>query len=213
MNILRNNPNSVKIFIVIFYCVGLLGLVNPATKLLFINLIPLALLLSFGLLLVFHNSGITRKDFLVFITIFGLSFLLEAVGVKTGIIFGDYTYGDSLGIKIFQTPLIIGINWLFLTYTVTSITDRLPFSNRLKILTAPILMVIYDLALEQVAPSLDMWSWANSTIPMQNYLAWYFISLGLIALLKIFRIDTRNPLSFTLFACQFIFFAILVLII
>jgi len=178
---LKNKPGLARLLIIIFYGVGLAGFLHPATKPLFIKIIPLALLLSFGLLMYFHVVKITMRELLVFSAI--------------------------------HTPIIIGFNWLFLTYTVASIVESIQLPKGIKLIAAPGLMVMYDILMEQVAPSLDMWSWANSTIPMQNYLAWYFISLGLIALLKIFRIDTRNPLSFTLFACQLIFFAILVLII
>ena len=210
---LKNKPGLARLLIIIFYGVGLAGFLHPATKPMFMKIIPLALLLSFGLLMYFHAVKITMRELLVFSAILVISFFIEVVGVNTGIIFGHYNYGDGLGIKLFHTPIIIGLNWLFLTYTVASIVESIQLPKGIKLIAAPGLMLMYDILMEQVAPSLDMWNWANSTIPMQNYLAWYFISLGLIALLKIFRIDTRNPLSFTLFACQLIFFAILVLII
>ena len=79
---------------------------------LFLKLIPLALLLSFIGLIVFHASKPDVKTIVVFAGIYFIGFLIEALGVNTGKIFGEYVYGKSLGFKISETPVIIGINWL-----------------------------------------------------------------------------------------------------
>jgi putative membrane protein len=47
---------------------------------------------------------------------------LEVVGVKTGLIFGEYKYGSTLGIKLFEVPLIIGFNWVFVILGSISIS-------------------------------------------------------------------------------------------
>ena len=77
-------------------------------------------------------------------------FLIEALGVNTGIIFGHYSYGKGLGLKIFNTPVIIGINWLFLSYTCVSVSNYLVKSPTIRFLMAPALMLALDSALEQV---------------------------------------------------------------
>ena len=35
----------------------------------------------------------------------------EAVGVRTGAIFGAYSYGDVLGARLLAVPPVIGFNW------------------------------------------------------------------------------------------------------
>lgn len=82
-------------------------------------------------------------------------------------IFGTYNYGNALGIKILETPILIGFNWLFLTYCF-SFWDHLGLKSIFVIILAPLLMVLYDLALEHVAPALNMWSWEQNTIPITN---------------------------------------------
>lgn len=203
--------NDVKKFIVIFYIVGFLGFVIPFTKPIFIIITPLALLLNSYLLLVYHKTY-TFKDIFLFILIFLSGYTIEVIGVKTGVVFGHYSYGNALGIRFFDTPLLIGINWLFLTYTATSITNYLKIRKWLVVFVAPFFMVLYDIVIEQVAPKMNMWSWQNSEVPFKNYIAWYAIAMVFVFLLKVSRIVTKNTLAAILFICQFVFFTLLTIL-
>ena len=49
------------------------------------------------------------KLFFLLITCFLVGMLSEIIGVKYGFIFGEYSYGNALGIKFMGVPLIIGI--------------------------------------------------------------------------------------------------------
>ena len=197
---------EVRKFLIIFYSVGVIGLAVPFTFPLFKALTPLALVLSFFLLFLFHSYQQNLKTFLVFGAIYILSFAIEAVGVETGLIFGEYHYGGSIGPKLFDTPLIIGINWLFLAYTTISVVDVYSINDGLKVFIASLFMVIYDLVLEQVAPIMDMWYWANDRVPVQNYIAWFALSFIFISMIKIFKINTQNPIARIILLCQFVFF-------
>jgi bisanhydrobacterioruberin hydratase len=195
------------IFVVIlFYAVGVLGIVIPITHAFFVALIPVVLLLSFILVVMFHNSSQNRADFLVFLLIFLLSFFVEVLGVNTHVIFGNYRYGDGLGIKIFGTPLMIGINWVLLIYSSASILELTKWRAVNQVFMASLLMVLFDLILEHVAPLLDMWEWHENTIPIQNYLAWFALALIFQGIQKRMKISTVNPVASTIFICQFIFF-------
>ncbi|MBK7882949.1 MAG: carotenoid biosynthesis protein [Chitinophagaceae bacterium] len=39
---------------------------------------------------------------------------VEIIGVKTGFLFGNYSYGIVLGPKIQSVPILIGINWFII---------------------------------------------------------------------------------------------------
>ncbi|NCC98082.1 MAG: carotenoid biosynthesis protein [Bacteroidia bacterium] len=213
MNLFPKNilpTKEVKKFILIFYTVGVLGFLIPWTQNLFIALTTYALLLSTYLLLLYHEKY-SIKDILVFSAIALLGFFFEVLGVNTGVIFGSYQYGEGLGIKIFQTPLLIGVNWLFLTYTALSISDRLTKNIYLQLTTATTLMLVYDIVMEQLAPIMDMWSWTNSSVPMKNYITWWLIGFLFAGILKGFKINTRNHLALLLFLCQFLFFVVLLI--
>lgn len=207
---LNGKIKQVIIFFVIFYIVGILGLSINLLHNFFLKLVPFALILSFLALSIFHVNRNFKRTFIVFSVVFISSFLIELIGVNTKLIFGDYIYGQSLGFKIFETPIIIGINWLFLVYTSTSIFENLKVHGFFKILFSSILMLIYDIVLEQVAPKIDMWHWKNDEIPLQNYLAWFFIAFIFNALIKIFKIEIKNKFAKIILICQFLFFLILI---
>lgn len=201
-----SREKAIREFFVSFYIVGTVGMLVPLTFPLFLRLIPFALLLNFALLFVFHATAISRKIIFSFIAIYVLSFVAEAIGVGTGAIFGHYWYGSSLGIKLVETPLIIGINWFFLVYTTAAMVEKLRIAAWLKVVAASSLMLAYDAVLEQMAPSLDMWHWKNDTVPLQNYAAWFALALLFHTLLKVLDVQIKNPLSSLIFVCQFLFF-------
>lgn len=211
MNVYPKNRTpvvEVRKFIITFYIIGALGFLIPYSREFFITITPLALLLSTYLLVVYHKRY-TRKDVFIFATIAVSGFFLEAIGVNTGIIFGHYRYGHALGLKLFHTPLLIGINWLFLTYTATSVSEKMTNKTALQIVIAPALMVMYDLILEQLAPGMQMWSWISPVVPVGNYLTWWVVGFLFVSLIKISGIDTRNPLAPILFVSQFLFLAVI----
>ncbi len=204
--------NGVKKFLVIFYAVGFAGFLLPFSKNIFILITPFALLLNIYLLALYHRSC-HKRDILLFVTVYLLGFAIEAAGVKTGLIFGVYHYGKTLGPKILEAPIIIGINWLILGYTSISIVDSFKIKPFFSILLAPLLMLGCDIIIEQVAPKMDMWFWEDSMIPIRNYIAWYITGLIIVTLFKIFKTETKNDLAKTVFICQFIFFMMLFLLI
>jgi putative membrane protein len=202
---------EVKKFIIIFYAIGVLGFIFSWSRSFFITITPLALLLSTYLLAIYHNKY-TQKDFFLFLVILVFGFFVEVIGVNTGLIFGNYQYGEALGPKLFNTPLLIAFNWLFLTYTATSLSEKISNKIAFQIWMAPTFMLMYDLIIEQFAPKINMWSWKDAVVPLKNYLAWWFIGFLFVCLLKIFRTNTNNPLAVTLLVCQFLFFVVLYII-
>lgn len=214
MNLFPKNTlptREVKKFILIFYTIGVLGFLIPWTHGFFITITPFALLLSTYLLVIYHENY-SRKDILVFAAIAFLGYFIEVVGVNTGIIFGTYLYGDALGLKIFATPLLIAINWFFLTYTAFTISQKIRKKSTVQLLTAPSIMILYDIILEQLAPQMDMWSWQDSVVPLQNYVAWWIIGFLFIGLIKICKIETKNPVAILLFMSQLVFFIVLFIV-
>jgi len=207
---LEKKEVEIKLFIPIFYAVGIMGMLVPAFFPLFIKLVPFALILSFLVLTVFHHDR-KQKSVFVFLAIYILGFVIEVIGVNTGSVFGEYTYGNSLGIKLLNTPIIIGLNWLLLVYITSSVFEQFKMPNLAKIVLASSLMVGYDFILEQVAPRLDMWQFTDDNVPFQNYLVWFLFSLFLHSLIKLFRINTENRLALIVLISQFVFFLVLAL--
>lgn len=158
----------------VLHLVGVLGFLSPWREL-FLQLTPFHLLLVFGYIFIFQ----TQRDgtffgFMLFVMI--TSYLIELAGVQTGMIFGHYAYGEALGFKIGDTPLLIGVLWFLLIYSIGSMMKTWLISPLFKAVTGATMMLVIDLFIEPVAIDLGFWSWENDTIPIQNFLAWYFIS-------------------------------------
>ena len=126
---------------------------------------------------------------------FLITLSLEIMGVMTGHVFGNYVYGSVFRIQIMGTPLVIGLNWVILILGTNLITSKLWKSIQtgnqkifsagaykflkyfLISLVSAVLMVVFDIILEPVAWNLGYWYWLDGFIPLQNYLAWFWISL------------------------------------
>ena len=210
-SLLEQHVKFVAAFLAIFYTVGVLGLSFAFSFNYFVKLTPLALLLSFVILLFYHKR-FTIKTGLIFTLIFLIGFGVELIGVQTKMIFGSYIYGDSLGLKILDTPLIIGLNWLLLVYLANSVLNGLKLNTAVKIFFASLILLAYDMILEQVAPLIHMWSWENETVPLQNYLAWFVLALVLSGLLSWGNINLKNRIAPVILICQSLFFILLLFI-
>ena len=199
------SKNLVPILI-IYYAVGLAGLIIPVTRETFKDLTPFSLLLSLFLVYLYHDN-FSARFWLTSLLVLVLGFLVEVVGVETGILFGEYQYGNTLGPKLFHTPLMIGVNWLMLVYCSLYIVRKFIETPYFRAIVAAALMVVYDFALEPSAIYLDMWNWAGGAVPLQNYLAWFIIAFLLNYLADQLRLPAReNKLALPLFFIQLVFF-------
>lgn len=209
LDVIRNKPALVKAVIAIFFSVGIAGFLYAPTNSFFIKLIPYALLLNFCLLVLFNETEINKKAILAFVIILCVSFAIEAIGVATGLIFGNYVYGNGLGIKLFDTPLIIAVNWLFMVYTSAQAVKNISVPPHIKSALAAAVMVVYDSILEQMAPKLDMWYWRDDSVPAQNYIAWFALAFLFHLLLNRLHVNIKNKIATMLLISQFLFFVIL----
>ena len=197
-----------KLIFIILYTVGILGFQIDGLSSLFLTLIPSFLLLSLVLLLLSHP--VWSLKFALWagaVVLYGIG--IEWLGIKTSAIFGSYHYGDVLGWKVDGVPLIIGVNWLILAYCSKDIADRIFKHPILTILFAAFLMVFMDFLIEPVAIQLGFWHWPNDTVPLQNYLGWFVVSLVLFSLSAPFKLRWENRSSVVLYLCMLIFFAAL----
>jgi bisanhydrobacterioruberin hydratase len=206
---LYRNRIFAVLFLIIFFTVGATGMMINSTRSLFQGLFPFALILSFAALVLFSHNVFNFNSFFVIISVTILGFSVEAAGIFTGKIFGSYSYGETLGPKFLDTPLIIGINWALLVFTTYEITGNLKVNVLFRMLSAALMMVFYDFFLEQVAGHLDMWHWKNQAVPLQNYIAWFIVSILFQALIRVSRLQAVFYLALPLFICQAAFIGIL----
>lgn len=188
-----------------FYAVGFLLFVLPFTRELFISLIAISLLLVIGVVLYKHREW-NYKTVLYFLFIAVSSFFLEMLGTTTGKIFGTYFYDRGLGIQLNHTPLIIGLNWVFLVYASHDIAERYTAKPYLRVLMGAAFMVIYDVVMEWVAPVMQMWHFDTGYPPFANFLTWFITALVFHSGMELLHIHTRNFAARVLFLIQILFF-------
>ena len=204
MNLDFNKKVSI-IIIWLFHLSGLLGLLY-IDKNLFASLTPLNLFISTTLLFV-NQTNATRMKFFIVFTIFFVGMIAEILGVQYGLIFGNYDYGNNLGLKLLGVPILIGFNWVVLTVICGSISHKIfKKSKILAVIFGVVLMLIVDLTLEPIAPALDYWEFSGSKAPLQNYIGWGITSLITQTLYQYFYKNKEFIFSFNLFVAQFLFF-------
>jgi len=194
--------------LVILHLVGVVGILVPQTRDLVLSLSAINLFLGFIIILLSD-----RKNLMALLFFSAIAFLIgygsELIGVHTGILFGNYSYGANLGIKLMEVPLIIGINWGVLAITSASLTERITNNLFVKIVLNSLLMVFFDFIMEPVAMKSDFWSWQNGVIPFYNYVCWFFISVILQVIYLLFFQIKSNKVFHALFVIQLLFFTIL----
>ena len=198
----------------LFICLYLFGLLwfnLPFTRELFISSIPLTLLLVTAIVFYFHKEW-NLKTIMVFTSIAASAFILELIGVSAGIPFGNYQYDRGLGWMLYNTPLVIGLNWLFLVYASQAIASKFSNNRLLIVLLGASLMLCYDLILECVAPAMEMWHFTRSYPPMENFISWWVVGMIFQSIFVVSKINVVNNPARILFFIQMGFFGLIAIL-
>lgn len=164
---------NLKYILLLIFIFGAIGISLPYSRPYFLPCTAFTLCIgAFYLLSVYKFNKYNIK---IYASVFAFGFLVELLGVKSKLIFGVYTYGNALGIKCFDIPLVIGINWLLTSIMAFLAINHFRFSRKASILGAALLMVFYDCLIEPIAHKLDFWYWEHNTIPLQNFIAWFIL--------------------------------------
>lgn len=222
----RNITINIALFIaLLFHFCGAVGMIATGYRQWFINNTPLTLLLMCALLVI-TQSGKNARYWIFFALCFFAGFLAEVAGVNTGLLFGDYEYGNVLGYKLWNVPLLIGVNWFVIIFCAGSITQQLnewilkKMGNDEKpariiqqfsfIADAAFLAVFFDWVMEPAAIKLQFWKWLpDGKIPFYNYVCWFVISAMLLFIFNRFNFNKHNQFAVHLFIMQVLFFTAL----
>jgi putative membrane protein len=168
--------------------------------------------------IILHNfiNGQNQKRQTIFflISVFIFTFIIEVVGVKTGLIFGDYNYGKTLWLKIGEVPVVIGINWVLLVFGSGTISynfcDRVGIKSTIvKNIVAGIFLVLIDYFIEPIAMKLDYWQWKSSFVPVRNYIAWFLVSQFVYYSHSYFNVNLKNRLLKNAYLVMLFYFILL----
>lgn len=191
--------------LILFHAIGIGGvLIGDSEQ--FLKLTPLNLLLTLGIIGWNHADW---KRWWIFVFSFVLGFFIEVVGVNTGWPFGEYSYGSVLGLQLFSTPLMIGVNWLMLLYAANAISKTIQVNFLIRIAIAAALMTFLDLFIEPIAIQLNFWTWSIGDIPISNYISWFVISALISLPWQRTDIQLNRNIGYAVFSVQLGFFLVL----
>jgi uncharacterized membrane protein len=192
--------------LIIFYAVGTIGILSRFSEY-FVRLTFANLVLT-ALLLLVNVRGFGLRVAVGFAIAMVVGFAVEALGVKTGVIFGEYHYTDRMGPRLVEVPLVIGLNWAILVHAVhAGVGERLR-SRTLMAAVGATAMTAFDWVMEPVAIRLRFWVWKADAVPLKNYLAWWGLSFVLLLASDAISPLPKNRLAPWVFGVMLIFFAI-----
>lgn len=207
MNI-QKHLNTATWLALIIYMVGLTGFLIPELSSWMMRLTPWNIIMALLAALAFHKKWTYAFSAAALVIAIG-GYCIEVAGVQTGVIFGHYQYGPTLGFAIWGVPLILCVNWFFLVYATRSLAQTWLKDPLLLCLLAAALMTGYDFILEPVAVRYDFWSWQGGIIPLQNYIAWFCISFVFHYIFLKWVPMNANAFAVRLLFIQVVFFTVL----
>lgn len=202
----KSKKAGIAILIVI-HIVGALGFLSPLSEW-FIYLTPINLIVTAGMLWIDTKPG-SKNAFLIIFIIWLLGYAVEIIGVKTGLLFGDYSYSEVLGWNFFGVPPLIGINWLIVIWAAHSMARTFMISKYVRWFFTAILAVGLDYVIEPVAIKYEFWYWVSDSPPLKNYVSWFIIAAIMGVIFEKYPLVQKPRLGATAFICQLLFFGLL----
>jgi putative membrane protein len=193
--------------VVVLHIVGCVGFLSPLSDW-FVFLTPVNLVVSAGMIWIDSKPG-NVLGWPVALTIILLGYLVEIAGVKTGMLFGTYGYGEVLGWKFFEVPPIIGVNWLLVIWGGHSLAKSFSIPPKIRWLAVAVVAVLLDLLIEPVAMHFGLWWWEGGTPPTQNYITWLITAAVMAFIFQKYPLVQKPRLGVVVLVCQFLFFGIL----
>jgi putative membrane protein len=211
---LKADKATILIFVIIlFHAVGLAGFTIDTLQPFFLQIVPFHLLLMLVIVCISHNRFNAR--FILFMLIIAVAgYGVEWLGVHKNWLFGNYTYGQTLGLKWNDIPLIVAVNWLLLVYATGVFLQYLPIRSVIaRITIGAFVMMMLDVIIEPVAVQYDYWHWHSDTAwltaPVGNYVTWFLVSAAMLGIFEAFKFKNQSSVGIILLATQFVFFFIL----
>ena len=85
----------------------------------------------------------------------------EAVGVATGVPFGDYAYTDRLGPRLLDVPLVVPLAWAMMAYPAWRVAETLAGGRAARVVVAALALAAWDVALDPQMVGFGFWDVAR----------------------------------------------------
>lgn len=142
-----------------------------------------------------------------FLIVLLFTYLLELVGVSTGIPFGEYEYATTLGIQVASVPLIVPVAWYSMAIPTLMLARSLSQRPLIVLFFATIGLTAWDFLLDPWMVGEGHWTWANPEpslpglegIPVTNFIGWIISTFLLFVILDRLPRRRYRPLALPLF--------------
>ncbi len=122
---------------------------------------------------------------------------VEAAGIRTGVPFGDYTYGANLTKTVLGVPWVIPLAWAMMAYPALIAARRISRSRLFTPFIGALALAGWDLFLDPMMTGERYWTFTHPSpalphvpgIPVANFAGWFLVGLAMMALLD--RLDRR----------------------
>ncbi|MDA7803035.1 carotenoid biosynthesis protein [Crocinitomix sp.] len=199
----ENISRFFPIILLIFHVIGIYLFLNDdnGASLTWMNIVLCGLLL-------FLSESYFKSAFYVLVFIALGGYLIELIGTKTGYLFGDYWYETVLGWRLFDVPLIIGINWYAIVLSSANVARFVKTPIILQSTLAGVLCVFMDFVIEPIAIQYNFWEWQGNEIPFFNYVTWFAFA-SLFAYIYLKTSSKLNKTAAWLYVIWILFFGLL----
>lgn len=202
---LKNKELKLAIFLIwLFHLSGIIG-IAWGDKTWFIQRTPLNLLACTALFIWIFPLN-SYKKWIIFGIFFLFSMFAEWLGANHSLLFGNYDYGNNLGMKVAGVPLFIGVNWALLTFITAELSSKIRSHFWIKSVIGAGLMVFLDVLIEQNAPNFDFWNFGDE-VPLKNYITWFLLAFVFHLIYQKSTIKGNYDISLHLYLAQVVFFA------
>lgn len=131
----------------------------------------------------------------------GGGLVAEAVGLRTGLPFGEYAYTGTLGPEVLGVPAVVPLAWVMMAWPALVVGRTLARRPVPVALTAGFALAAWDVFLDPQMVAAGHWTWADPTpglplvpgIPLTNYAGWVLVAVTMMAALHRFVGPPAEP--------------------
>lgn len=131
----------------------------------------------------------------------GGGFLAEAVGVASGLPFGEYSYAGSLGPKLAGVPLVIPLAWTMMAYPAYVVAGRLVTGRLVRGLLTGLALASWDVFLDPQMVQAGHWRWVHPRpglpgiphVPLSNFAGWLAVAVAIGLILSTVLSGRHDP--------------------
>jgi putative membrane protein len=143
-----------------------------------------------------------RPGVLLLVVLGAFALAIESFAVLTGWPYGEFSYGDKIGAKVFGVvPWTVPFAWSPLLLAAMAMASRWSQSPRAKIVIAALFLVAIDLVLDPAATAQKFWVWKTPGfyygVPTINFFGWFLSGvIGAWLFSNFARTNEKTPPAF-----------------